>query len=209
MSFLRIPSLLLVGAFLLALGLMSVVGVRVLMAQTPSTPEEVGRQYEEFRSKPKYVGELNGFTFYPSSTRPSALQGPPACAGSSARWATEGELLAAGLNFAPGYQPPGTRQVGMTGSVCRNEVVSVNRSYSSDRGGFAVTRLAGPPQIREAAPREHLQVATLDGRAAVISPPVVLKHRMTIWMRDNQSLWTVSCIGIDPQECAKIAAEVK
>jgi hypothetical protein len=39
--------------------------------------------------------------------------------------------------------------------------------------------------------------------------PIVPGHWTTVWVRDGISVWAVSCMGISPQECGKVAAAVR
>jgi hypothetical protein len=172
-----------------------------------SGPQEADAAYRAFNAKLKFVGQLNGFNFYDPATARS--RGPDKCASEPATWVEAEEFTGSVLDFHLAYAPINTKESQVSGSQCAGQVVTINRWYTSPSGGFAITRVAGPPDVPAWAPREHLQTATLGDRPAVISPSVYGKHRMAIWMRDGVSLWNISCVGMNVPECSHIAAEVR
>jgi len=178
-------------------------------ASQPPSPEEVDRRYREFNARPRFVGELNGFTFYEREPD-AAARGIPVCAGPVERYATAAELEASPLNFSVGYLPAGFRPLEATATACGDQVVTVTRTFGGSRSGFVwIVRVAGRPFVQAIAPRDYLQAGVVGGRPAVTRLPIVPGHWTTVWVRDRISVWAVSCMGISPQECGKVAAAVR
>ncbi len=95
------------------------------------------------------------------------------------------------------------------GSVGGQEIVFVERSYTGPGRLVQVGRLLGGPDLGAVAPREYLEVAAVGGRPALVMRPIFARHRMAVWMRDEASVWTVSCVGLDQAECVRVAAGAK
>ncbi len=134
------------------------------LANQPPSPEEVDRRYRDFNARPRFVGELNGFTFYEREPG-AAARGIPVCAGPVERYATAAELEASPLNFSVGYLPAGFRPLEATATACGDQVVTVTRTFGGSRSGFVgIVRVAGRPFVQAIAPRDYLQAGVVGGR---------------------------------------------
>ena len=185
-----------------------------------SVPESGTALAEQSPAKPPtpFEGELNGFTFFVSKSVSPICKQPlsPKCTinaatGNNVRYATEEEGIASRLNFTITYLPPGAEQRYVAVTACEDDVIVMSREYSVQGGIVQVVRMSGPPCVQSAGPRDLLETTTIGGRPAVISKPLIPnpKGRMTIYLRDDFSLWHISSFQISLEELIKVAEGVK
>jgi len=180
----------------------------------PPTIQALNDQLVAEAAKPKFVGVLNGFTFYAPGLDVAQIQRTMSakCTGSNGRAGSEAEGKSSPLYFAPGYIPPTSHQppevyVG----ACQDEVVTIGFEYQLDNGLLTIYHIAGAPLYEGRFPSDRLQPSTIGGRPAVVAAPLSAPSlpQYTIFMRDARSFWIIQGRGVPQTELIKVGEGVR
>lgn len=196
---------------LTALVLLLICGYFGASAWAGHVPETVVSDAETLPSpsaKP-FVGELDGFVFYESST-PGGSE-PPACFQIRAREATPEEVMASPLYFVPGYLPSGARELVLAGRVCGEKVVTVLNEYQIAGGGMiSIARIDAPPRLPAVASRQALRIIDVGGKKAVLNAGTGRSSRFSeLYIHAEPGYLYLSGIQVDVDELLRIAAGVR
>lgn len=100
------------------------------LAPPPATPrEERTRLIREDQAKPRFDGELNGFTFFVVGrgfdTRALQRAMSPKCTGFNSRNVDRKEANSSRLNFTATYLPTGAQESTRAVNACEDEVIAI------------------------------------------------------------------------------------
>jgi hypothetical protein len=177
------------------------------------TVAALSQQLEEEAARPRFVGVLNGFTFYGPGFDTAGLlrMKSPECTGTNSRQATEAEGLASSLSFTTTYLPPGTAKPNVFVNACGRDVITIGMDFNVPQALMTVYRTVGPALYEAQWPADRLQAATIGGRPAVVASPLSPpgKPSYTLLMRDDKSLWIIQGQGVPLDELRRVAEGVK
>ncbi len=180
-------------------------------AQSPTGPSplvlDMIQKTEADRAKPKFRGEIGGFTYVSTDQ----AQPPPACAGlpHGGVDATKSEISASDLNFSVGYLPSGMQQVFEGGNKCGDTIVAIVRNYRMAQSLVVVAHVRSEPIIAADIPQDRLQVTTVAGKAAVLESPVFDKGDARVLIHSNLGYFSVSSNGLSVDQLLQIAESVR
>jgi hypothetical protein len=152
--------------------------------------------------KPRFTGQLNGFTFIGMGT-PVPRTGN--CTNADLRAlppdGASDAILGSDLNFEVTDLPPDLMLVREHATVCGNDAVTASRVYEGDNARLlSVVRVKAAPIIESAWARDSLTPMNLGGRDAVVIRASPFDS-FVVYLRDEESLWVVSA---DPFEFNEI-----
>jgi hypothetical protein len=200
------------ASFLLTLAMLPTPQGVTAAAPPPPTglePEKLG--IEADFAKPRFTGELNGFTLVGADHNWVEVNRSrsPKCIGPS-RYASEQEGRASRVYFEATYLPADVQAAGMSVIACEEDVINIQRTYSDGKGiAIDVTRVIGPPAIDSKAPLDRLSATTIGGKPAIIMMAPVLAMGAAIHTHDGWSLWETSGRGIPVTELIKVVEGLK
>jgi hypothetical protein len=120
-------------------------------------------------AKPRFVGVLNGVTFYPQSANADYVrQLSPKCATNKVTDAPPELARTSALNFSTTYLPANTVVSAQFATACGDDVISIATDYRAPTGPLAIYRNPGPATQSARFSRDQLEALTLGGRPAVI-----------------------------------------
>ncbi len=169
--------------------------------------------YGDNTPEPPFVGELDGFTFGPSSPEPGACtsgvgpDSPEFVPNDQAQAAFEASDLYFETAYVPGnyYPMPTSDVVGSHGlrasalsvTKCHGVVTDVLRTWVSSSGDpLQITRRSdSSPNLAPRLARDELETTTINGHPAIIIKPRFPGDQIVpaVVMRDDVSTWSISC----------------
>lgn len=176
-------------------------------------PTEAFLKVVEDSKKPRFVGELNGITFFAVASGPPKAVTPCTSANQRVVEGTEAAEASksSALDFTPDYLPKGYRLDHQEAFVCGSAATGISRAYRDDKSEtpISIGHSYRPAQFVANAPADRLEAATVGGRPAVIQKPVFEGDTTTIYMRgENDDVLGVSG-DLPTDEVVKIAESLR
>jgi hypothetical protein len=172
-------------------------------SELPTPPPEIAARrtaVADDNAKPRFTGELNGFTFLGDGTPfPDPVHN---CTRGELREVRDGEarsvIQGSDVDFEATYLPSGSRLTVESSVLCGEEVISAGQAWELDSGRvvFSAIRMKGNPVFPAHAPEERMKAVTIAGRAAVVVEPLdpVNPRKSTViyMLDDDGTIWGIN-----------------